>query len=167
MHLKMAWQMACRSLSTSRGPGPLSPTFVVSMKVRSLPPSPFRGVNSTVPRSLACGKSSLLNSGSTMESDTKVACKSPIFYCLVTVDQLSRHLQPSSFFETLHQPLRKTVTSQLLVRRELESVHEILAHALRWSMETKNCRLAAVRAVLYNQDSVRLLPVALLLPVLR
>ena len=102
-----------------------------------------------------------------MESDTKVASKSPDFYCLVTVHQLSRHLQPSSCFETLHQLLHKTVTSQLLVRQELESVHEILAHTLRRSMETKNFSLAAIRAVLYNQDSVRVLPVALLLPVLR
>ena len=57
--------------------------------------------------------------------------------------------------------LISSVTSILLGRLELECVHKIFAHALRRSMRTKHSRLAAVRAVVYNQDPVRVPPVVL------
>ena len=49
----------------------------------------------------------------------------------------------------------------LLVRQDLECVHKILARTQRRSMSPQHIRFAAVRAVLYNQDLVRVPPVVL------
>ena len=90
----MAWQIAYQSLSTSGGPHQLSPTFVVSMKVRSPPSSPLRSVKLVHPFEDLClwatGAEIGLNSGEHLRVHFQVAdcCR----FLVVHRDEPSEHI---------------------------------------------------------------------------
>ena len=101
----------------------------------------------TPSRAAACGKSSSLNEGSTMVSDTTVLSKSPMFTAswLSTVMNL---LSSSKIFSLLRSwrpfyHLSETVTTRLLLRQELERAQEVFGGA--WARST----FASRRSVLF------------------
>ena len=88
------------------------------------------------------------------------------FHRLVVVhrdepSELLHNLQSAFLLKTFHEHVHELSPSICLVCQELECTHQVLAHTIRWSLGSKHLRFAAVRAVLYNQDSVRVPPVVL------
>ena len=99
------------------------------------PSSPLRNVSSNRFRRSA------VNLGSTIESDFRVCSRSPVFTTWLSTDMNLRS----------HQ----TVTSMLLIRQGLECVDEIVTYSMWWSLCSED------RAILCDQDSVRVPPVVL------
>ena len=135
---------------------PLFSTFV-SMNVRSKPSS-LRSVSSSAP-SRTTGEVRSFITG----SDSRVLQIANLNHLVIVHrDQLSLllHLHSASFLETLHQHLHRTVAS-LLLRRELECVDQVVACSVWRSVRSANFCFSAVRAVLCDQDSLRISPVVL------
>ena len=99
------------------------------------PSSPFRSVSSTA----SVGSAVIL--GSTIESDSRVCSRSPVFTTWLSTEMNLRS--------------RQTVTSMLLIRQELECVDQIVTYSMWWSLCSED------RAILCDQDSVRVPPVVL------
>ena len=70
-------------------------------------------------------------------------------------------LEPTFLLKALFHHLDWAVTILLLVCQELERMDQVVANSSRRSVCSEHFCLLAVRAVLYDQDSVRDLPILL------
>ena len=102
------------------------------MMVRSIPSSSLPSVSSSAPsRATPSGKSAV-NLGFNTECDSMDLLHIADLNRFMSVRDASwnllNYLSPASFLETLKQHLRRTVTSRLLFRQELECVDQVLWH---------------------------------------
>ena len=147
---KMAGQMGCQSSSTSGGPHQVSPTFVVSMKVRSAPSS-ARRVSSSAPSRTTASRTSVVNFGFTTGLDAMFFSKSPTnFHRLVLVyhDETyepCHYFEPTSFLQALYHHLDWAVTISLLVCQELVRIDQVDASSLIKLSQTGKQRQAPNR----------------------
>ena len=153
------WQV---SSSTSGGPHLLSPTFVVSMKVRNINPS-LRSVSSSAYSRTKASWKSAVNLGFTTGRDSSLFSTSPIlaasWWCIV-MNETFAVLPPSLWTSLLefHQNFHRTVAILMLIRQELECHDQVVTGSLRCSVRSDIFCLSTVRAILSHQDSVRIPP---------
>ena len=92
--------MACLTQTTTGGCHPLSPTSVVSMKVREIPSS-LRSVNSSVPSRIEASRKSVLKFASPLASTPPLYSKSQTFtssWLSTMMNLLSRSIMLSRLF---------------------------------------------------------------------
>ena len=71
------------------------------------------------------------------------------------------HSGPTFLLRVLYDRLDWAVAIFLLVCQELERIDQVVGNSLRRCVRSKHFRISAVRAALYDQDSVRGLPLVL------
>ena len=147
---------------TSVGIHPLSPTFVVPMGVRSAPPC-LRCVSSSAPswtttsgKSVKFGIAAGLDSMFYSKSPTFTACVSTMMNLLNPSIILSRRFSGKPCTTMLTGLSPSFCWCQEFVRRD-----QVVTDSLWRRVCSKHFCFSAVRAVLYDQDSVRVLPIIL------
>ena len=141
-------------------PHPLHPRLYV----RFLLPLFSRSTHPFPSHTMATGKPAV-KFGFLTGSDSSALSKSPILFASwlsVATNLLHfHHLQATSFWETFHQQMCKSISSLLLVRQELKRIDHVVAHPLRRGMRPESFCPSTIRNGLNNQDHVRVAPSAL------
>ena len=77
---------------------------------------------------------------------------------LVDISQLLHHFESTSCLEAFHQHSHGTVTILIIIRQGFD---QVVTCSLRWGVCPKDFCFLAVRAILYDQDSVLISPIVL------
>ena len=143
----------------------LSPTFQVSMKVRTIPSSSARSVGSSAPSRTTAARKCAVSFGFTTGLASMFFSQSPTFttswLCTMMNLQPVHYIEPTSLLKTLYHHLDWAVTIILLVCHELERIDQVVTDSIWRRMCSKHLCFSAVGGVLHDQDSVRGLAIVL------